>query len=170
MAKRGNLRRAATAGWTAGLVAVLAPGIAHAHGPRRSGAPAGWVQHTPRLSDFPQLHERARFDARPRSGQRPQPGRSAHERRRLLVVPAAVPVYAYYGAPWPSDPPTEDSAPSVASAGPPPPPPAVGSPPQAIAAVMPAPETPIYFCSEINGYTNDLKLLQCPGRWQRVSP
>lgn len=167
MADSGKRSRGAAV-WMAGLVAALAPGMARAHGGALPRAPAGWVEHTPRLSDFPKLHERAR------SGHRPPLGRSGPERRRTLIVHVAVPVYSYYdGGPWPkNDAPPAESPPRapVAWAAPPPPPPAVEPPPQAVAAVIPAPETPIYYCSEIDGYTNDLKLLQCPGRWQRVSP
>lgn len=172
MAKRGRFGGTAAAGWIAAVVAALAPGIVQAHGAAPPRAPAGWVEHTPRLSDFPRLHERARSGARPLSGHRPKPGRAAHERRRLLAVPAAVPVYSYYGGAWPDGAPPAESPPpeTIPWSGLPPPPPAVEPLPRAVAAVTPAPETPIYYCSEINGYTNDLKLLQCPGRWQRVSP
>jgi hypothetical protein len=110
----------------------------------------------------------------PVCGHRPLPGKPharPHFGRRIIAAPLIVPVYSYYGAPWPpAAPPEESLPPPIAYA---PPPPATETPvPRVIEQppIPPAPETPIYYCAATNGYTNNLALLTCPGTWERVSP
>ncbi|MGE5525208.1 MAG: hypothetical protein ACM3SS_15955 [Rhodospirillaceae bacterium] len=178
------------------VIAVAAPALfsaaalAHGGGHHGRGAAVGHGMRT-----APDLTPQGRFVHGPafghpsfaqRSSGHPSfVGRPHFGSRVVFAAPLIVP--AYYGAPFYStidpyavppmayDPPPVSYTPPPVTYTPPPvtyaPQPPVTAPPAVVAppAVTQAPATPIYFCAELHAYTNDLKSMDCPGRWRRMT-
>jgi len=169
-------------------MAAAAP-VAYAHGGGHGGGHAGGgagFGHGMRAS--PGITAQGRFAHGPAFGHPSFAGRSQFSNRVILAAPLIVPAYygSMYATPFPDpyaippvtyDPPPVSYVPPPVSYAPPPvtyaPPPVAYAPaPQAAlppARIASAPATPIFFCAELHAYTNDLKSMNCPGHWRRMT-
>jgi hypothetical protein len=165
------------------MAAIVPPAYAHGGGGHRGGG--GGFGHGMRAA--PGLTPQGRFVHGPAFGH-PSFVRRPHFANRVVIgAPLIVP--GYYGTPlmpFPDPyavppvaydpppvsyvpPPVAYTPPAVAYAPPPVTyvaPPRAGVPPTRLAS---APPTPIFFCAELHAYTNDLKSMDCPGHWRRMT-
>jgi hypothetical protein len=170
-------------------MATAAP-ASYAHGGGHGGGHAGGgagFGHGMRAA--PGLTPQGRFVHGPAFGHPSFVGRPHFANRVVIGGPLLIPGYygtPLYATPFPDPyavPPVAYDPPPVSYVPPPvtyTPPPVAYAPPPVTHVVPPqasvpptrlasGPPTPIYFCAELHAYTNDLKSMDCPGHWRRMT-